>query len=128
MKGLICALSALVFTLIVALMALPAPSRAAGVPDLPDEALLSDPIWARAGFEGLAIPFLSRTRYLLALDVDHRRGTLTGKARVLYVNNSGVPHGEVIFRLYPNHPVHQGRRMRIDSVRLNGAPTVGQIR
>ncbi len=124
MRGLICALSAL----IALLMALPAPSRAAGVPDLPDEALLSDPIWARAGFEGLAIPFLSRTRYLLALDVDHRRGALTGKARVLYVNNSGVPHNEVIFRLYPNHPVHQGRRMRIDSVSLNGAPTVGQIR
>ncbi|MCS6872745.1 MAG: M1 family metallopeptidase [Anaerolineae bacterium] len=124
MRRFIGALSAL----IILLAAFPAPSRASGVPSLPDEALLTDPIWARAGFEGLALLFLNRTRYLLALDVDHRRGVLTGKARVLYVNNSDVPHSEVIFRLYPNHPVHQGRRMRVSAVSVNGMPTSGQIR
>jgi hypothetical protein len=124
MERLVCALSAL----IVLLAVFPVPSHASGVPSLPDEALLTDPIWARQGFEGLAAPFLNRTRYLLAFEVDHRRGILTGKARVLYVNNSGAPHSEVIFRLYPNHPVHQGRRMRVNAVSVNGAPTSGQIR
>lgn len=124
MRRLLCTLCAL----IIALAAPLTPSRASGALSLPDEALLTDPIWARAGFEGLALPFLSRTRYLLALDVDHQRGVLTGKARVLYVNNSGLPHSEVIFRLYPNHPVHQGRRMRVNAVSVNGLPISGSLR
>ncbi|MCE7947242.1 MAG: hypothetical protein DYG88_07415 [Chloroflexi bacterium CFX4] len=109
-------------------VALPAPIRAAGLPSLPDEALLTDPIWARAGFGGLATAFTNRTRYLLALDVDHQRGVLTGKARVIYVNASSLPQNEVIFRLYPNHPVHQARQMRVNAVSLNGAPISGQVR
>ncbi len=107
---------------------LPTPSYAAGLPSLPDESLLTDPIWARRGFADLANRFIGRTRYLLALEVDHGRGLLLGKARVLYVNNSGVPHSEVIFRLYPNHPVHQGRRMRVSAISVDGVPSAGQLR
>lgn len=120
----LCALSALmlVFT------GLPRSSRAAELPTLPEESLLTDPIWARAGFAGLANAFINRTRYLIALNVDHRRGILTGKTRVLYVNNDGVPHNEVVFRLYPNHPVHQSRRMQITALSVNGAPSTGQLR
>ena len=36
--------------------------------DLPDEALFTDPVYARHGFEGLAQPYLSRTRYQLAIE------------------------------------------------------------
>jgi hypothetical protein len=121
----------LLFTLVaLALMlaALPTASHASGLPSLPDEALLTDPIWARNGFANLAYAFTNRTRYLIALNVDHRRGILSGKARVLYVNNDGVPHNEVIFRLYPNHPVHQGRRMQIAALSVNGVPSAGQLR
>jgi len=121
----------LLFTLVaLALMlaALPRASHASGLPSLPDEALLTDPIWARNGFANLAYAFTNRTRYLIALNVDHRRGILSGKARVLYVNNDGVPHNEVIFRLYPNHPVHQGRRMQIAALSVNGVPSAWQLR
>jgi len=121
----------LLFTLVaLALMlaALPRASHASGLPSLPDEALLTDPIWARNGFANLAYAFTNRTRYLIALNVDHRRGILSGKARVLYVNNDGVPHNEVIFRLYPNHPVHQSRRMQITALSVNGVPSAGQLR
>lgn len=94
---------------------------------LPDEALLTDPVFARPGYAGVAQPFLRRTRYLLALDVDSARGRLNGQARILYVNNSPVAQDRIVLRLYPNHPTHRGRSMTIGSASVNGAPTTGQF-
>jgi hypothetical protein len=101
--------------------------RAQSALTLPDETLLIDPVFARPGYGGLAQPFLRRTRYLLALDVDTARGRLIGKARILYVNNSPLTQDRLALRLYPNHPTHQGRTMTIAATLLNGAPLTGQF-
>ena len=95
--------------------------------DLPDEALFTDPVYARHGFEGLAQPYLSRTRYQLAIDVDPNLGLLTGRARVTFVNRAFVAVDRVIFRLYPNHPVHGNRNMKVTDIVVNGVPTAGDF-
>ncbi|MCC7207759.1 MAG: hypothetical protein IT323_10655 [Anaerolineae bacterium] len=92
------------------------------LPPLPDEALLSDPAWARPGFAPLAAPFLTRTRYLLALDVDPYQGMIRGQARILFVNNTGADLDRIVLRLYPNHPNHGARQMTLDTLALDGAP------
>lgn len=92
------------------------------LPRLPDEALLADPSWARLGFAQLAAPFLTRTRYLLALDVDPDQGLIGGQARILFANNTGTALERIVLRLYPNHPNHGARQMTLDSLTLDGAP------
>jgi len=119
------------FALIAVLIAVligPLAARAADPVPLPAESLLIDPIWARPGYAGLAQAFLNRTRYLLALEVDHARGLVRGRARVLYINSTPVALNSTVFRLYPNHPVHQGRSMTINAVYVNGAPVPGTLR
>jgi hypothetical protein len=100
---------------------------------LPDESVLSDPVFARPGCGDLAQAFLKKTRYLLALDVDFAAGQLAGRARVLFVNQTPDSLNKAVFRLYPNHPwytLREGkfkRRMAITSVAVDGrnvAPTV----
>lgn len=76
----------------------------ATLPSLPDESALTDPGFARNGYTNVAQPFLAKTRYLLALDVDWTTGTITGQARILYVNTTPDTLTHVVFRLYPNHP------------------------
>lgn len=104
------------------------PASAQGLPELPSESLLTDPVFARRGFAGLANLYANRTRYLLAINVDNQRGRLEGKARVIFVNTAGVALDEVVFRLYPNHPTHGGRQMRINTLSVNGQVTEGQFR
>ncbi len=96
---------------------------------LPDKSALTDPAFARDGYAGIATPFLKRTRYLLALDVNWPAGKVNGVARILYVNNTGTTLSKVEFRLYPNHPipaVYTGAytgakpRMLISSVTVSG--------
>lgn len=99
----------------------PAPSVAqADELQLPSPELLTDPVWARPGYADLSQRFARRTRYLLSLDLDSSRGRIAGKARVLYVNTTGTTLNQVVFRLYPNHPVHSGRTMQISAVNVNG--------
>ncbi len=81
------------------------PIRAAADLILPAEADLTNPAFAREGHAGIAAPFLKQTRYLLAFDVDWLHGKITGRADILYVNNTPDTLNSVIFRLYPNHPV-----------------------
>lgn len=116
----------LVLALILCLVApfVPVPAQAAPgqvALTLPDEALLNDPVWARAGYAGLSQAYLSRTRYLLSLDIDHRRGLITGKARIIYVNRTPVVLDRVVLRLYPNHPVHGSRTMTVQAVTVDGS-------
>jgi len=105
---------------------IPTTAQTDSLPPLPDAALLADPVFARPGFAEVAIPYLNRTRYRLALSVDPVRGRIAGRAEVIFVNHSGVPLSNVIFRLYPNHPTHGARTMTIQSVTLDGSPTSGQ--
>jgi hypothetical protein len=115
--------------LLVGLVTLPPSAPAQAQPDLtlPDEALLGDPVFARVGFGGLSQAYLSRTRYLLAIDLDPAQGRLRGKARVLYVNRAFVATDRVIFRLYPNHPVHGGRTMTVSDITVDGVAVQGQL-
>src|SRR5258708_38990439 len=68
------------------------PTSAAGadLPPLPDESLLADPVFARPGFENVAQPFLTRSRYLVSILVDAANGRLIGHERLLFVNNTGT--------------------------------------
>jgi hypothetical protein len=112
----------LVLAVVLATM-LPIPVAAQReLPLLPDESLLADPIFARFGFAHVAQPFLSRTRYLLSLDVDPVYGRLAGRARILFVNSAGVVLDRVLLRLYPNLPVHPDRRMTVLGVAVDGLP------
>src|SRR5262245_27088356 len=95
----------------------------------PDESLLTDPIWARTGgFSNYATLFAQKTRYLLMIDIDPYRGRMAGRARILYVNNTPAALDTVVFRLYPNHPVHGNRHMTIEDVLVNGQPASGNYR
>lgn len=105
------------------------------LPALPDETAFTDTSFARPGFEFISTPFLSRTRYLLALDVDWPNGKINGQARVLFVNRTPDTLKAILLRLYPNHPVTPATgtplahlRMTIRTLTLNGQPvswTVG---
>lgn len=95
--------------------------------DLPPESLLTDPAFARAGYGGVNAPFALRTRYLLALDLDANRNLLIGKARILYVNNTGRNQDQLVVRLYANHPVHTNRKMTVTSASVNGVAATGLI-
>ncbi len=97
-----------------------------GALELPAEALLTDPVFARSGFAGLASLFANRTRYLLALDVDSARGRLLGRARILFVNSTPVALNEVALRLYGNHPTHGSRTMTVTRATVNGQPAAGR--
>lgn len=101
------------------------PARGADALTLPDETLLTDPVFARPGFGHLSAAYVYRTRYLLAIQMDPYRGRLTGRARILFVNNTGAALDRIVLRLYQNHPVHAGRRMAVQSVTLNGAAAAG---
>src|SRR5579859_6606545 len=102
--------------ILIMLIVINSPARkAAALPNnpgsLPDESLLVDPIYARPGYADLAKPFLHKTRYLLALNVDFASAELAGQARILFVNSTPDPLNKVVLRLYPNHPwysVHNG--------------------
>jgi Peptidase family M1 domain len=106
---------------------MPHRTHAAEPPPLPDPALLVDPIFARPGYGGVALSFTNRTRYLLAISIDSYQGILDGRAQVLFVNNTGVSLDRVVFRLFPNHPVHGARRMTIESLSVNGTPAAGTL-
>src|SRR5260221_3572063 len=106
---------------------------ASGSVALPEERLLIDPIFARPGSAYLAIGFIDRTRYLLALDVDFAAGQVSGLAHILFVNTTKQPLSTVVFRLYPNRPrfsVADGiftRRMSIDTVTVDGNAASSQV-
>jgi hypothetical protein len=102
---------------------------------LPDESELLNPAWARPAYVPAATPYASRTRYLLALDVDYPNGKITGQARILFVNNTPDVLSKAVFRLYPNHPIpatygqsFSKPRMTIQALRLNGAEIPIQLR
>ncbi|MBX3061607.1 MAG: hypothetical protein KF726_01450, partial [Anaerolineae bacterium] len=67
-----------------------APVRAQDELTLPDESLFTDPMFARPGMAGVAQPYLNRTRYLLAIDLDSASGQMRGQARILFVNRAYV--------------------------------------
>lgn len=102
---------------------------------LPDEKEFLDTAWARPGREKVGEPFLKRTRYLLALDVDYPTRKITGTARILFVNNTPDNLPKAVFRLYPNHPIPASYgqsfskpRMIIQSIKLNGTSIPIQVR
>jgi hypothetical protein len=113
---IVCLIVCMVMSVLAA--AFPAQAQYTPVP-LPDPSLLNDPVWARPGYAGWSQLFINRTRYLLALSLDN--GILNGQAQILYVNNANVTHNGIVLRTYPNHPVHEGRTMRISSLTVNGA-------
>jgi hypothetical protein len=117
----------LFFALLTTLLPAPAHGQADTPLELPDAALLADPVFARPGFANIAQPFLERTRYLLALDLDTYRGVLQGRARIFFVNNTGSPLANIVLRLYPNHPVHQGRQMTLGALSIDGQAASGQF-
>ena len=123
----------LIVLLLLAIFAVPLPTRAAStptpaafVPPLPDESALTDPSFARPGYENISIPFALKTRYLLALNVDWPTGKINGHARILFVNSTPDTLNKLVLRLYPNHPATPATgtplahlRMRIQTLTLN---------
>src|SRR5262245_13840675 len=105
-------------------------AEAAGqeLPSLPDEALLAHSEFARPGFESVAQPFLTRTRYLIAIRVDPSAGNLVGHERILFVNNSGTLLDSVVVRLYQNAPFRTGRHMTLTASSVNGQAAPGTFR
>jgi hypothetical protein len=96
------------------------------LPPLPAETALIDPAWARDGYANVAQPYLAKTRYLLALNVDWTTGTINGQARVLFVNATPDTLTHIVFRLYPNHPATPASgtplahlRMKIQNLTVN---------
>ncbi|MCC6973128.1 MAG: hypothetical protein IT322_03860 [Anaerolineae bacterium] len=121
------ALILFVITTAIGLIPPTAMAQSVSLPPLPDPALLTDPVFARPGYAQVALPFAGRTRYLLSVEINPAQGLLYGRARVLFVNRTGGTLSSVIFRLYPNHPVHGNRQMKINSVQVNGAAAAGNV-
>ncbi|MBX3066443.1 MAG: hypothetical protein KF726_25915 [Anaerolineae bacterium] len=117
----------LTLVVVITIVAIDAPVHAQDELTLPDESLFTDPVFARPGMAGVAQPYLNRTRYLLAIDLDSATGQMRGQARILFVNRAYVAVDRVILRLYQNHPKHGGRRTDVLDLAVNGAPTQGQF-
>lgn len=98
------------------------PSRAADDLTLPDASLLADPIFARPGYATLATPYLDRTRYLVAMNLDTATGRLIGRVRILFVNHTPAALNTVIVRLYQNAPFRAGRHMTVSTATVDGQP------
>src|SRR5215813_4086714 len=122
-------LTAFTLVLLLSTTFLPFTHPANAAPDplpLPEEKLLTDPVFARPGSAYIATGFIDRTRYLLSLDVDYAGAHVQGRARVLFVNTTNQALPTVVFRLYPNHPRFSAtdgsfhRRMGIDGVAVDG--------
>jgi hypothetical protein len=119
----------ILLTALPSVQAASTPTPTSLFPALPDQSALTDPSFARPGYENISTPFATKTRYLLALDVDWPNGKISGQARILFVNSTPDMLTNLVLRLYPNHPATPATgtplahlRMKVQTLTVDNQP------